>query len=257
MIQWRLKETAKQIRSLFQTGLLAYPGNVQCNVCGWTGRRFVSDAWHKNVNCPKCGSGVRQRLFFGAIQHRVDLSIESLLKNKRVLHFAPERIFRDVVAGHAASYATADFLRIDCDLKLDMSNMREVENGSYDLILAFDVLEHVPDFKLALVETHRILADGGKAVFSVPQKRMLAETDEDPSANTAAERLKLFGQEDHLRIFGDDFPMLLEKHGFEVTVVDASSFSQDLVIRHVLFPPILSSHPLATNHRKIYFCKKQ
>jgi hypothetical protein len=86
---------------------------------------------------------------------------------------------------------------------------------------------------------------------------MLAETYENPSANTAAERLLLFGQEDHLRIFGDDFPMFLEKHGFEVTVVDASSFSQDLVIRHVLFPPILSSHPLATNHRKIYFCKKQ
>jgi SAM-dependent methyltransferase len=257
MIQDRLRDITKQVRALFQASLLSYPGNVQCNVCGWSGRRFVSNSWHKNINCPKCRSDVRQRLFFAALQHRLDLSLQKLVENKRILHFAPEMMFRRAFAGHAASYTTADFLRADCDLKLDMSNMAGVKDGSYDLVLAFDVLEHVPDFRRALAETHRILAEGGRAVFSVPQKSRLSETYEDPSVVTAAERLRHFGQEDHLRIFGDDFPALLEKQKFDVTIVDESAFSRDLVSRHVLFPLFLSADPLATNYRNIFFCNKQ
>src|SRR5271157_1362217 len=61
----------------------------------------------------------------------------------------------------AAYYTTADFLRNDCDLKLDISNMLEVESGSFDIVIAFDVLEHVPSYQKALGEVQRILSSRG------------------------------------------------------------------------------------------------
>jgi SAM-dependent methyltransferase len=42
------------------------------------------------------------------------------------------------------------------------------EDQSFDLVLSSDTLEHVPDFRLALRETRRILRPGGCHVFTVP-----------------------------------------------------------------------------------------
>ena len=49
---------------------------------------------------------------------------------------------------------------------------------------------------------------------------------------------------------------LLEGVGFAVRAIDEKNFSPELVKKHVLFPPVLSTHPLATNHRKVFFAKK-
>ena len=48
----------------------------------------------------------------------------------------------------------------------------------------------------------------------------------------------------------------LEAVGFATRMVDEASFSPQLVQRHVLFPPQPSTHPLATNFRKVYFALK-
>lgn len=49
------------------------------------------------------------------------------------------------------------------------------------MVIAFDVLEHVPDYQKALQEVHRVLSPGGYAIFTVPQKDNLLVTFEDPS----------------------------------------------------------------------------
>ncbi len=41
-------------------------------------------------------------------------------------------------------------------------------DASLDIILCFDVLEHVPDYRAALREFHRVLDTGGQLVISVP-----------------------------------------------------------------------------------------
>ena len=43
--------------------------------------------------------------------------------------------------------------------------------------------------------------------------------------------------------------------GFEVIVFDEKSFDNTTISNHVLYPPILSDHPLATNNRRVYFGK--
>lgn len=236
--------------------LMSYPKKVQCNICGWEGRHFSSDSWHKQINCPKCYSGIRQRLFFATLQYTDELSFATVIDNKKILHFAPEDIITSILQKKSKYYVTADFFRNDCDLRLDMSNMPEVKNESFDVAIGFDVLEHVPDYQKAIAEIHRILSSKGFAIFTVPQKDHLLVTYEDPSIVTPKGRTEHFGQQDHLRIFGEDITKTIESKGFKVVAVNESIFSDDLVRKHVLFPPRLSKHPLATNYRKAFFCQK-
>ncbi len=246
----------RKIRSLVKVALISYPRLVCCNICGWQGRHFLSDDWHAHIHCPRCGSDIRQRLFFAALEADGTYSWQHLIDGKKILHFAPESISRDHLKSRAAQYVTTDYLRDDCDLQLDMSAMTEVDDGSVDVLIAFDVLEHVPSYQRALQEVHRVLRAGGFAIFTVPQQDGLAITQEDPAITTPEERTRHYGQWDHLRIFGDDFAGLVASAGFQVNAVSEQTFTPEQVRRHVLFPPRLSDHPLATNHRKVFFCQK-
>ncbi len=154
-----------------------------------------------------------------------------------------------------SQYVTADFLDPACDLRLNMSRMDTLGENSFDTVIACDVLEHVPDDLEAMRELQRILSPDGLAVLTVPQADHLTEKVELPSDASAADRLRLAGQEDHQRIYGEDFAVL-SKFGFHVTSVDESSFHASFVRRHCLRPPVLSTHPLATNRRKVFFAGK-
>jgi len=235
---------------------LSYPKKVQCNICQWEGRHFLSDSWHNHINCPKCHSGIRQRLFFAALQNIENLSFDKIISDKRILHFAPEEIVSSNIQDKVSVYTTADFFREDCSLKLDISNMAEIKNESYDMLIAFDVLEHVPDYKKALEEINRVLSPKGWGIFTVPQKDNLLVTYEDSTITTPQERIEHYGVSDHLRIFGDDFAEIVAGKGFSVTTVDELMFPEEIQKKHVLFPPVLSKHPLATNFRKVFFCQK-
>jgi SAM-dependent methyltransferase len=106
--------------------------------------------------------------------------------------------------GLAIDYRVGDCERLD------------LPDASFDVVLCVHVLEHVPDDAAALRELHRILKPGGWGVIQVPILR--ETTDEDPSLTDPAERLRRFGQEDHVRIYGRDFAGRLEAAGFELDV---------------------------------------
>lgn len=184
------------------------------------------------------------------------ISTDTLVKDKKVLHFAPEPVLTALLINESNRYLTADFMRDDVDLKLDICDMCTLDDGSFDLIVACDVLEHVMSDSLALEEIFRVLSPEGWAILTVPQKDGLAETFEDKSITTEAGRLEAFGQEDHLRIYGENFPEIIESHNLAVITIDEQNFKDEIVQKHVLFPPQLSPHPLATNYRKIFFAQK-
>jgi SAM-dependent methyltransferase len=232
---------------------------VDCNICHWKGRCFADDHWHPETVCPNCGSQVRHRLFTATLDgqsNHPDLAEKQLLAGKEVLHFAPERQLRERIRSVSRKYTTADFDRGDCDLKLDMSAMPSVTDSSFDVIIACDVLEHVLDDLAAMRELYRILRPGGIAILSIPQMDPPAVTDQDPSVKTEAEREKRFGQKDHVRMYGDDFAERLSSTGFRIEVITDANFEPESVSRLVLRPPIRSYHILATNERRIYFCRK-
>lgn len=255
---WRIKRYYRSLKKRLDIIGQKYPYRVQCNVCGWEGRILSSDSWHPHTICPNCSSEVRHRLLFAALTKLPNLGTNAVVQGKRVLHFAPEAmLFLASLKDCVGEYVTADLYRDDVDMRIDMCNMSGVADGSFDLVVACDVLEHVPDDSAALREVYRVLSAQGWVILTVPQKDHLPTKYEDHTIATPEHRKLAFGQEDHLRIYGDDFSQLVETHGFTVTVVDEHSFDSQMVKRHVLFPPVLSDHPLATNHRKVYFAQKR
>ena len=123
------------------------------------------------------------------------------------------------------------------------------------------LIENSPDIHIendieAIWEIYRILSSGGYAILTVPQKDNLDRTFQDSTIQSPKEREHIFGQSDHLRIYGNDFPAHLESAGFKVTMINESSFSDEMVKKYVPFPPVLFEMPLATNYRKIFFAQK-
>ena len=84
-------------------------------------------------------------------------------------------------------------------------------DASVGLMICFHVLEHIPDDAAAMAEIGRVLAPGGIAVVQVPRREGVP-TDEDPDA-PPEERLRRFGQRDHVRFYGDDFEDRLRAAG--------------------------------------------
>ena len=147
---------------------------------------------------------------------------KALRPGLRILHIAPEACLREklkalpsveYVAGdkHETGY-TYPAGTVDLDVtKLPFPDER------FDLILCSHVLEHVPQDRLAMRELYRVLAPGGLGILMVPIKADLQVTQEDPSVVDPKERERLYGQFDHVRLYGSDYSQRLRDAGFTVT----------------------------------------
>ena len=174
----------------------------ECNICHYKTNRFDSDSWHEFSICPRCRSQVRHRLLWAALMKLPDFSAEKILRNKSILHFAPEVLLGKQFKKLTHQYKTADFFTEgyhydNIDYNLDMSNMKVIADHSIDCLVALDVLEHIPDHKKAMREIYRVLKKDGVCILTVPQKDSLDVTEEDLSLNDPKEREKRFGQFDH------------------------------------------------------------
>ncbi|MEO6330444.1 MAG: methyltransferase domain-containing protein [Ginsengibacter sp.] len=230
---------------------------VECNLCHYKANKFDSDFWHLYTTCPNCRSGIRRRLVFATFEHSEDFNFKKIIEGKSVLHFAPEKPISKAIKQHASIYKTADFLTEGyayekLDFNIDISDMPVIKDESFDVLIACDVLEHVPNHIEGLKEIYRILKKGGHCVLTVPQRDNLKVTYEDLSINNPEDRKKAFGQFDHWRIYGDDFSSFLENCGFKVTTIDANSFRKEIAEKNVLFPPVLSKKENVTNFRKVF-----
>lgn len=55
-----------------------------------------------------------------------------------------------------------------CDLLVDIEKPFPFENGSYDHVLAINVLEHIFNFKNVITESFRVMKPRGTVVYAVP-----------------------------------------------------------------------------------------
>ena len=204
----------RRIRSAAQRVLpVLFAGRgVECPCCGGAFRAFVP-RYRGDALCPRCLSLGRHRLLWLYLEREVGIGGTPA----RVLHFAPEEgIERRLRALQSLSYVSVD---------LDPSSIASVRaditaipfpDGSFDIVLCSHVLEHVLDDGGAMSELHRVLRPGGVLYSLHPVDEDRAETFEDPSATSASDRRRLFGQHDHVRIYGRDFVGRLEQAGFAV-----------------------------------------
>lgn len=170
----------------------------------------------ENVLAPATLSLERHRLLWLYLKNETDFFTES----KKVLHFAPEQAFykRFRKLKHIA-YTTTDLNSPLADVKADICNLPFKEN-SFDIIFCNHVLEHIPNDTKAMQELYRVLKPGGWGIFQIPQDLNRETTFEDNSITDKKERAKIFGQYDHVRIYGRDYFTKLRSIGFIVNEVD-------------------------------------
>ncbi|MEJ1239000.1 methyltransferase domain-containing protein [Chryseolinea sp. T2] len=167
--------------------------------------------------------------------------LEQFILNKsqkilRIMDFAPNTVFaNNMKARNKVSYTSADFNRLDYDIKVDITNMPEVKSDSYDVLICSHILEHVTSPSLALREIYRVLKNGGIAIIMVPLFWDVQETVEDLSTTSDEQRLRLFGQDDHVRLFSKkDFLQLISSAGFAVHTYTPDNFSPNLISENAI-----------------------
>lgn len=168
----------------------------------------------ENALCPNCLSLERHRLLWLYLNDRTNFFTTQL----DVLHIAPEDCFIKRFAKiHGERYITADIESPLARVKMDIQAMPFAEN-SFDVVLCNHVLEHVADDLAALREIRRVLKPGGFAILQVPFFSPVPDiTFEDATVTDKRERERLFGQADHVRRYGKDYPGRIQQAGLNVT----------------------------------------
>ncbi|GEQ87087.1 SAM-dependent methyltransferase [Patiriisocius marinistellae] len=170
----------------------------------------------ENVLAPGTLSLERHRLFWVYLKNETNFFTENL----KVLHFAPEQAFlRKFKKLKNIDYTTTDLNSPIADVKADICALPFKDN-SYDFIICNHVLEHIPDDTKAMQELYRVLAPGGIAILQVPLENERAVTFEDNTITDQKERTEIFGQYDHVRVYGMDYFDKLRSIGFNVEALD-------------------------------------
>ena len=169
-----------------------------------------------NVLSPSTLSLERHRLLWLYLKKRTNF----FSANLKVLHFAPEQCFHKRFKNlKNLDYTTTDLLSPIADIKADICDL-PFADSSYDVILCNHVLEHIPNDDQAMKELYRVMRPGGYGIFQIPQDLNRKTTYEDDSITDKTERTKIFGQYDHVRIYGRDYFDKLRSIGFKVDEVD-------------------------------------
>tara|TARA_A100001011_G_scaffold63459_1_gene63771 strand:+ start:14367 stop:15131 length:765 start_codon:yes stop_codon:yes gene_type:complete len=214
--------------------ILMYGNKHTDPIDGNTFRAFLPYGYNKvrnNVLSPSTFSLERHRLLWLFLKNETPFFKAKL----KVLHFAPESaLMNSFKKLKNLSYDTIDLNSPIADIKADICDLPFSDN-SYDFILCNHVLEHIIDDNKAMKELFRVLKKNGIGIFQVPMDYNNDTTFEDFSVKNKKERNKLFGQYDHVRIYGLDFFDRLQKVGFTVERYEyTSKLSKEDIIKFCL-----------------------
>ncbi len=169
----------------------------------------------ETYTCAHCGASDRERLYAIWIERQIKKGV--LSKGMRAIHFAPEAALSAKLRGLVFfDYKTADLLMDNVDYKVNMMDM-PFEDESFDFFICSHVLEHVESDDQAIMELCRVTKRGGCGILVAPISVGLEKTIEDPLVTDEAGRWRLFGQNDHVRLYAhDDYVEKIRSHGFRV-----------------------------------------
>ena len=178
-----------------------------------------------NVLSPSTLSLERHRLLWLYLKNETNLFSKNAESSSalRVLHFAPEQAFYKRFRNMKnLDYVTTDLNSPLAEVEADICHLPFYDD-EFDMILCNHVLEHIPDDTKAMHELYRVLKPGGMGIFQIPQDLSRETTFEDDTITDKKERAKIFGQYDHVRIYGRDYFDKLRSIGFKVEEVDYTS----------------------------------
>ena len=190
-------------------------GNTTCLICSAKSKKFIPISFYNSNDkiCPNCGSLSRSR----ALGEYVRKNFKNQSQN--ILDFSPHRSLNNFFKSIFENYISSDFEnQFYAQKNYDITKINEADQ-SFDLIICFHVLEHIIEDKKAIKELNRVLKNDGHLLIQVPLKKGI--TYQDNSIISKEGRLKAFGQEDHVRIYGEDsLPLILNENGFSAKPID-------------------------------------
>ena len=203
---------------------------------GKTFRKFLPYGYgspRANVLSPSTLSLERHRLLWLYLTRETDFFSKPL----KVLHVAPEQAFYKRFKNQKnLTYITTDLYSPLADVKADLCAL-PFEDDSFDVIFCNHVLEHIPDDAQAMCELYRVMKKRGWGIFQVPQDINRAHTFEDDTITDPAERTRIFGQYDHVRVYGLDYFDRLRQVGFEVEeIIYSTHFTTEEIERYRIVP---------------------
>lgn len=200
------EETLRGLCYIFYTG-----NKYQCNICEKKTRTFI-ELSNTDSLCPNCGSLKRNRRLWFLLE------TEYLTSNTNVLDFSPSRcLYRKLKKLKTINYQgtdlSGDFI---ADHQFDITNL-EIADNTLDLIICYHILEHIENDTQAMKELFRVMKPGAKSLIQTPFKE--GKIYEDYTIISEEERLKHFGQEDHVRIYSvSGLKKRLQSCGFIVEI---------------------------------------
>ena len=175
-----------------------------CPVCKQRIRAFGDGPGGRpNARCVRCHALERHRFLAILLAAFAD----EVAASRHVLEVAPTPSVTRLLRAHTKG----SYVGVDIDPSADGRAVQVVADlcaapfpdGIFETAVCFHVFEHIPDDLTAMSEYARILAAEGVGFVQNPW-RAAGPTDEDPTAS-AQERVKRFGQADHVRVYGADF----------------------------------------------------
>lgn len=182
----------------------------------------------QDYQCPHCSAFDRVRLIVLFLDDAIGILPPE--RRMRLLHVAPEIGFERWLARYPnVEQVTLNRSQGAAQLRADLCAMPEVADASFDCFICSHVLEHVRDDRAAMAELYRVLAPAAWGVVLVPLfPGQVHTTDEDPNERLSAERVRRFGQEDHVRLYAKhDLIDRLQEAGFSVQQLGVGHFGAE------------------------------
>jgi SAM-dependent methyltransferase len=219
-----LRTIREQRAAQIAIGLAFYGRARNCPCCGGNFRRFRAMSRPDRL-CWRCGSAERHRSVWLYLSKHPEMIFDGM----RVLHVAPETSLQRLFRGRPVHYVGGDLETYFGPDQIDVTDLHQFKNGSFDAVICNHVLEHVPDDRTALREIRRVLAPGGWGLLLVPDV-FHPTTDEDLSITDPKVRHARYGQYDHVRRYGWDYVDRLRAAGLTVKVENAAELFDERTI---------------------------
>jgi len=203
---------ARRLERRLHRRLLSFGDKVRCPVCGWSGTALAPSARPRRPNriCPECQSSERYRALELFLRRRGPVP-----PGTRLLEVAPIHTVERTARSLGYEYASIDLQSPRAMAHADLCHL-PFPDATFDVIVCFHVLEHIPADREAVAELARVAGATGQAIVVVPREDARPTTFEDPDADPA-DYERLYGQSDHVRIYGADIVSRWTETGVQIS----------------------------------------
>jgi len=144
---------------------------------GWSNTTAsIHPAWTETAICETCGLNSRMRALLDFVKRRIEIftikrayiAEETTPMYRKLKKTIPNLIGSEFIAPDIPKGKRVSYGRILNRIRHEDLTDLTFGSNEMDLVITLDVFEHIPNYRKAFSECHRILKSGGHLVFTIP-----------------------------------------------------------------------------------------